>query len=141
MLLYLKVFHLAFAVAWFAALFYLPRLFVYHADVEDSKSNERFKLMESRLKNGILTPASLLTLIFGLWMTALVWTTYFVSIWFWVKFVCVLLLFAYQGMCSRFCRDFAHDRNTRSAKFYRWFNEIPLVFLLAIIWLAVVKPF
>ncbi|MDE0646334.1 MAG: CopD family protein [Gammaproteobacteria bacterium] len=139
-MLYLKALHLIFAVAWFAALFYLPRLFVYHAEAEDSISIERFKTMERRLHLGILIPSSLLTLVFGLWITSLTWDVLISSLWYWLKLLCILLLFAYQGMCSRFRREFAEDRNTRSAKFFRWFNEIPLVFLIAIIFLAVLKP-
>ncbi|MCY3627876.1 MAG: CopD family protein [Gammaproteobacteria bacterium] len=139
-MLYLKALHLIFAVAWFAALFYLPRLFVYHAEAEDSISIERFKTMERRLHLGILMPSSLLTLVFGLWITSLTWDVLISSLWYWLKLLCILLLFAYQGMCSRFRREFAEDRNTRSAKFFRWFNEVPLVFLIAIIFLAVLKP-
>ena len=139
-ILYLKALHLIFAVAWFAALFYLPRLFVYHAEAEDSISVERFKTMERRLHLGILMPSSLLTLVFGLWITSLTWDVLISSLWYWLKLLCILLLFAYQGMCSRFRREFAEDRNTRSAKFFRWFNEVPLVFLIAIIFLAVLKP-
>lgn len=139
-LLYLKALHLISAVAWFAALFYLPRLFVYHAEAEDSISIERFKTMERRLHLGILMPSSLLTLVFGLWITSLTWDVLISSLWYWLKLLCILLLFAYQGMCSRFRREFAEDRNTRSAKFFRWFNEVPLVFLIAIIFLAVLKP-
>jgi len=139
-ILYLKALHLIFAVAWFAALFYLPRLFVYHAEAEDSISIERFKTMERRLHLGILIPSSLLTLVFGLWITSLTWDVLISSLWYWLKLLCILLLFAYQGMCSRFRREFAEDRNTRSAKFFRWFNEVPLVFLIAIIFLAVLKP-
>ena len=139
-ILYLKALHLIFAVAWFAALFYLPRLFVYHAEAEDSISIERFKTMERRLHLGILMPSSLLTLVFGLWITSLTWDVLISSLWYWLKLLCILLLFAYQGMCSRFRREFAEDRNTRSAKFFRWFNEVPLIFLIAIIFLAVLKP-
>lgn len=139
-ILYLKALHLIFAVAWFAALFYLPRLFVYHAEAEDSISIERFKTMERRLHLGILIPSSLLTLVFGLWITSLTWDVLISSLWYWLKLLCIVLLFAYQGMCSRFRREFAEDRNTRSAKFFRWFNEVPLVFLIAIIFLAVLKP-
>lgn len=141
MILYLKVIHLTFAFAWFAALFYLPRLFVYHSQANDEISNERFKTMEMRLYRGIMTPAALLTLVFGLWMTAYDWTHYASSTWFWFKVACVFLLFGYHGMCSRMCRDFANDRNTRTHVFYRWFNEVPLVLLVAILLLAIVKPF
>ena len=141
MLLYLKVFHLTFVVTWFAAMFYLPRLFVYHAQAEDQISIDRFKVMEQRLYRGIMTPSALLTLVFGLWMTALSWPIYVVSVWFWLKVLCVVLLFGFHGMCGSFCRAFANEENKRSDKFFRWFNEVPLVLLTAILLLVVVKPF
>ncbi len=140
-ILYLKVIHLTFAFAWFAALFYLPRLFVYHSQANDEISIERFKTMELRLYRGIMTPAALLTLVFGLWLTAYQWTVYASSIWFWLKIVCVFLLFGYHGVCGKMCRNFANDKNTRTHTFYRWFNEVPLVLLFAILILVIVKPF
>ena len=141
MILYLKVFHLAGAFAWFAALFYLPRLFVYHSQATDEISIQRFKVMEKRLYRGIMTPASLLTLVLGLWLTALSWTAYASADWFWLKIGFVFLLFGYHGWCGRMVRTFANDENARSHVFYRWFNEVPLLFLVIILILAVVKPF
>ena len=140
-MLYLKVLHLTFAFAWFAALFYLPRLFVYHSQATDEISIERFKVMEKRLYRGIMTPAALLTTVFGLWMTTSAWTVYVGATWFWIKVACVLFLFGYHGMCGRMCRDFANDANERTHVFYRWFNEVPLVLLIVILLMVVVKPF
>ena len=141
MILYLKVFHLTFAFTWFAALFYLPRLFVYHSQSSDESSISNFKTMERKLYRGIMTPSALLTLVFGLWITALSWVEYVASTWFWCKVGFVFLLFGYHGFCGRMVRSFANDQNTRSHLFYRIFNEIPLVFLLAILILVIVKPF
>lgn len=97
--------------------------------------------MERKLYRGIMTPSALLTLVFGLWLTALSWVDYVSSTWFWCKVGCVLLLFAYHGWCGRMVKNFYIDRNTRTHKFFRVFNEIPLVFLLAILTLVIVKPF
>ena len=139
-MLYVKVLHLVAMVAWFAALFYLPRLFVYHTEIEDEPGHERFKLMERRLFRGIMTPSAVATLVFGIWLTYYGWDVYKVSIWYWLKVALVLGLFAMHGMCGRFVREFANGTNTKSAMFYRVFNEVPLLFLIAIIYLAVVKP-
>ncbi|MCY3885007.1 MAG: CopD family protein [Gammaproteobacteria bacterium] len=140
-MLYLKVLHLTFAFTWFAALFYLPRLFVYHSQSSDEFTVSKFKTMERKLYRGIMTPSALLTLVFGLWITSFSWVEYVSSTWFWCKVGCVFLLFGYHGMCGRMVRSFYNDRNTRTPTFYRIFNEVPLVFLLAILTLAIVKPF
>ncbi len=141
MILWLTVFHLLFMVAWFASLLYLPRLFVYHAQAEDEISIERFKVMERRLYHGIMTPASLLTLVFGLWLASLSLEVYIQATWFWIKVGLVFLLFGYQGMCGRIRRNFENDSNTLSHTFYRWFNEVPSLFLFFILVLVIVKPF
>lgn len=138
--LWLKVFHLTFVVTWFAALFYLPRLFVYHAEASDQTSLTRFEVMEKRLYYGILLPSSLLVLLIGIVMSALTWEFYVSKTWYWVKIFLVLLLFGYQGMCSRFRKQFASGENTRSHAFYRWFNEVPLVLLVLILIMVVIKP-
>ena len=125
-------------VAWFAGLFYLPRLFVYHAAAEDAPSRERFKVMERKLYRGIMTPCMVLTLLFGFWL----WFGYGISgAWLHAKVALVALLVAYHFWMGRLRRDFERDANTRTHVFYRWINEIPLVLLAAIVVLVVVKPF
>ena len=141
-MLWLKAFHLIFMVTWFAGLFYLPRLFVYHAMSDDNVSNERFKIMERKLFFGIMTPALILTFIFGIWMlTDYAWTLYSATGWLHTKLSLLGLLVVYHAYCGKWLLDFKHDRNTRSHVFYRWVNEIPVLFLLAIVILAVVKPY
>ena len=139
--LWLKAFHLVAVVCWFAALFYLPRLFVYHAMSEDSISHERFKVMERKLYRGIATPSMVITLLLGGWLIGLNIDYYFDAIWFWCKMGCVACLIAYHLICGHFLKTFQQNNNTRSHVFYRWFNEVPVVFLIAIMILVVVKPF
>ncbi|QWF71520.1 protoporphyrinogen oxidase HemJ [Methylomonas paludis] len=141
-MLWLKALHLIFMVTWFAGLFYLPRLFVYHAMSDDSISRERFKVMESKLYFGIMTPGMILTLGFGVYMLVdYAWTLYSGSLWLHLKLGLLALLVAYHLYCWKWLLDFKHDRNTRSHVFFRWINEIPVLFLLAIVFLAVLKPF
>lgn len=140
--MWLKAFHLIFMVTWFAGLFYLPRLFVYHAMTADIVSIERFKLMERKLYFGIMTPGMVLTLVFGGWMLAdYAWAAYGRAGWLHAKLLLLLLMIGYHVQCGRWLKDFELGRNTHSHVFYRWVNEIPVVFLFAIIILAVVKPF
>ena len=141
-MLWLKALHLIFMVTWFAGLFYLPRLYVYHAMSEDSISNERFKIMERKLFIGIMTPGMVLTFIFGIWMLIeYSWAMYNSSGWLHTKLGLLLLLLVYHGFCGKWLLDFKHDRNTKTHVYYRWVNEIPVLFLFAIVILAVVKPF
>jgi len=136
-MLWIKAFHVIFMVTWFAGLFYLPRLFVYHAMSKDEASIERFKIMERKLFYGIMTPGGALTVVFGLWL----WIGYGVTGgWMHIKFTLVLLLIAYHVYCGKLLRDFKNDRNTRSHVFYRWFNEFPVLLMIAIIILVIVKP-
>lgn len=143
MYLWLKALHLIAVVTWFAALFYLPRLFVYHAaaDASDTVGRERFKLMERRLYRGIMTPSAIAVFILGAWLLGLEWDYYKTQAWMHAKLAIVFLLYGYHGMCGRFVRDFANDRNTRSHVFYRIFNEIPVVALIAVVILVIVRPF
>ncbi|WP_111658349.1 protoporphyrinogen oxidase HemJ [Isoalcanivorax indicus] len=139
-MLWVKAFHLIAVITWFAALFYLPRLFVYHAMAEDSISRERFKIMERKLYRGIMTPSMIATLVLGFW---LLWLNpaWMKMGWMHVKLLLVFLLVGYHHVCLAYMKKFAADANTRSHVFYRWFNEVPVVFLIAIVILAVVKPF
>jgi len=141
-MLWVKSFHLICIVTWFAALFYLPRLFVYHAMSEDQASNERFKIMERKLYRGIMMPSAVLTLFFGGWLLSY-YSLEQIAIMHWlhVKLMLVILLFAYHGYCGRLVKQFKNDENTRSHVFYRWFNELPVLVLISVIILAVVKPF
>lgn len=140
-LLYLKAFHLIAVVCWFAALFYLPRLFVYHAMSEDQISRERFKIMERKLYRGIMTPSAIVTVILGFWMLHLNQAYYATVWWIKLKLVLVLLLVCYHAACGYLVRQFAEDNNTRSHRFFRVFNELPVLLLVGIILLAVLKPF
>ncbi len=140
-MLWLKAFHLVFVVCWFAALFYLPRLFVYHAMSDDSPSRERFKVMERKLYRGIAWPSLVLTVAFGLAMVLHNPGYYLSAGWFQAKLLLVVLLVAYHLLCGHFVTVFRDDRNTRSHVFYRWFNEFPVLVLFAAVILAVVKPF
>jgi len=116
----------------------LPRLFVYHAMSTDQPSIDRFKIMERKLFYGIMTPGGVLTIIFGMWL----WLGYgFSGAWLHAKLTLVLVLVAYHIYCGKLLSDFKHDRNTRSHIFYRWFNEFPVVLMIAIIILVIVKPF
>lgn len=141
-MLWVKAFHIIFMVTWFAGLFYLPRLFVYHAQCEDTAGRERFKVMERKLYYGITTPGAVLTIVFGLWLlVAYGWRVYGHMGWIYVKLVLVALLIAYHIYCGKLVADFKHERNRHGHVFYRWFNEIPVLFLAAIVVLVVVKPF
>lgn len=141
-MLYVKALHIAFMVTWFAGLFYLPRLYVYHAMAEDEISQERFKIMERKLYFGIMTPGAVLTLLFGIWLLwDYAWVAFSSSGWLHAKLFLVFVLLAYHIHCGKLLRDFKADRNTRSHVFYRWYNEFPVLILLAVIILAVAKPF
>ena len=140
-MLWLKSLHIVFMVTWFAGLFYLPRLYVYHAMTTDQAGMDRFKVMERKLYFGIMTPGAVLTLTFGIWMLIINgWATYGGALWLQIKLACVVLLVFYHIYCGKLLLAFKHDRNTHSHIWYRWFNEIPVAFLFIIIILAVVRP-
>jgi putative membrane protein len=125
-------------VTWFAGLFYLPRLFVYHAMSDDAPSIERFKIMERKLYYGIMTPGAILTILFGLWL----WLGYGISGgWLHAKLALVIVLIVYHVNCGKLLADFKYDRNRHGHVYYRWFNEIPVIILIAVVILVVVKPF
>ena len=141
-MLWVKALHIVFVVTWFAGLFYLPRLFVYHAQATDREGIERFKVMERKLYRGIMTPSAVLAVLFGLWLWLGWWRNAGVSGgWLHAKLAVVLVLIAYHIWCGRLVKQFAADGNSRSHVWYRWFNEAPVVLLLAAVILAVVKPF
>lgn len=136
-MLWIKSLHIIFMVTWFAGLFYLPRLFVYHAMCDDEAGNNRFKVMERKLYYGIMTPGALLTLIFGIWL----WLGYgFSGMWLYTKLALVILLIAYHLYCGKLLADFKYDRNRHGHVYYRWLNEIPVIILFAVVILVVAKP-
>ena len=137
-MLWVKALHIVFMVTWFAGLFYLPRLFVYHAQSDDRVSIERFKVMEKKLYYGIMTPGAVLTIGFGTWL----WLGWgFSGGWLHAKLALVAVRVAYHLRCGKLLGDFRHDRNTRSHVWFRWFNEFPVLILFAIVILVVAKPF
>ncbi|MDY6979264.1 MAG: CopD family protein [Pseudomonadota bacterium] len=141
-MLWVKAWHIVFMVTWFAGLFYLPRLYVYHALAEDTASQERFKIMERKLFYGIMTPGAIITIALGLWLLVdYAWAAYKESGWLHTKLVLVGILILYHIHCGKLLVDFKYDRNTRSHVYYRWYNEFPVLILIAVVLLAVVKPF
>lgn len=137
-MLWVKAFHIITVVTWFAALFYLPRLFVYHAMSEDAVSIERFKVMERKLYRGIMTPSAIIAVTLGLWL----WLGFgFSGGWLYAKLALVTVLLGYHGYCGKLLRNFRDDRNRHGHVFYRWFNEFPVLILVAVVILVVVKPF
>ena len=140
-MLWLKAFHIIAMVCWFAGIFYLPRLFVYHAMAQDQASRERFKIMERKLYRGIMNPAMIATLVFGIWMLVLNWDYYKTQGWMHAKLGLVVILIGYHHMCLAYLKKFAADANTKSDRFFRIFNEVPVVLLIAIVILVVVRPF
>lgn len=140
-MLWVKAFHVIFMVSWFAGLFYLPRLFVYHASSSDNISNERFKVMEGKLFYGIMTPAAVVTAVLGFWLLyEYAWQAYSTMLWLQIKLVIVALLFIYHFYCWKLLKLFKEDKNTHSHVYYRWFNEIPVFMLMGSIILVIVKP-
>lgn len=142
MISWIKAFHIISMVTWFAGLFYLPRLFVYHAMCEDTRGRERFKIMERKLFNGIMTPSAIISVGLGLWLLfAYAWEAWSGMMWLHIKLTLGLLLIGYHVWCWRLLVAFREDRNSHSHVFYRWFNEAPVLALVAMIILVVVKPF
>ena len=137
---WIKALHVIAVISWMAGMLYLPRLFVYHCDAEaGSKQSETFKVMERRLLKAIINPAMIITWLAGLYLA---WSGHwYTSGWFHGKFTLVLILSAVHGFFSRWVKDFAADRNTRSPKFYRIINEVPTVLMIGTVILVIVKPF
>jgi putative membrane protein len=139
-MLWIKVFHIIFMVLWFSGLFYLPRIFVYHANSSDTQMNERFLLMEKKLYYGVLHPGAALTLLLGFSLLYLNWDLYIQAPWLHLKLALVFCLLGFQFYLGHLLKNFARHRNTKSAVFYRWLNELPTLALLGIIFLVVLKP-
>lgn len=140
-MLWIKAFHIIAVITWMAALFYLPRLFVYHTMSEDDISRERFKVMERKLLRGIANPSMIAVFVFGIWMAWLGWAYYSTQIWFWVKIALVSILTGYHHACVIYFKQLRDDKCTKSHTFFRWFNEFPVLLLIGIVILVVVKPF
>ena len=134
-MLWIKSLHIIFMVTWFAGMFYLPRLFVYHAMSSDEISNQRFKIMERKLFFGIMTPGGILTIAFGLWLLMTSWPAYMSGLWMHFKLSLVGLLIFYHIWCGFLLTAFKHDRNTKSHVWFRWFNEAPVAALIAIVYI------
>ena len=140
-MIWVKAFHVIFMVTWFAGLFYLPRLFVYHADVEDEISNERFKVVEKKLF-AIMTLGAIITVVLGIWMLYVyAFAAYGNSFWLYLKLILVAGLIYYHYKCYQMLVDFRFNANVRDRVFYKFFNEIPLLFLIGIVLLVIVRPF
>jgi putative membrane protein len=141
LILWLKALHVIFMVTWFSALFYLPRLYVYHAMSTDATSNERFKIMERKLYYGIALPGALLTIFFGIWLLIEKYPIYNHMLWLPLKLVLVGLLIFFHLYCGYIRKLFLKDRNPHGHIFYRWLNEFPIIVLFGAVILAIVKPF
>lgn len=134
-------FHIIFMVCWFAGIFYLPRLFVYHSSSHDTPSIERFNIMERKLYYGIMMPSAILTTVFGIWLITLNPEVYMKAGWLHTKLVLVTLLWIFHFYCGHLRRQFKAGNNKHTHVYYRIINEIPVVLLAGIVILAVVKPF
>ncbi|MGB5177413.1 MAG: CopD family protein [Gammaproteobacteria bacterium] len=140
-MIWIKALHVIFMVTWFAGLFYLPRLFVYHADCNDDTGHARFLVMERKLF-AIMTIGAVVTTVFGVWMlAAYAWTAYRELLWLDLKLLLVAALIGFHVYCGILVREFRNGTAHHSHVFYRWINEIPALLLIAIVLLAVVKPF
>lgn len=139
-MLWIKAFHIIAMVAWFAGIFYLPRLYVYHASATDTISIERFKIMERRLYYSIMTPSAIITIALGVWLMSFNFASYLAAGWFCTKLVLVIFLVAYHLYAGHLRKRFAQNKNNHSPLFYRIYNEIPVLLLVGIVVLVVVKP-
>ncbi len=140
-MLWVKAFHIIFMVTWFAALFYLPRLFVYHAAAQDEASQQRFKIMERKLYYGIGTPGAIITIGLGFWLIHLLGYGLLSALWLQIKLALVTLLVVYHLYCGKLLNDFKHDKNRHSHVWYRWFNELPVFILISAVLLVELQPY
>ena len=140
-MLWIKAFHIIPVVCWFAGIFYLPRLFVYHAATTDQAGRERFKVMERKLYRGIMTPSAAIAIVLGAWLLIDGWDFYRTQGWMHAKLTMVLLLMVYHIQCYRYLISFRNDKNIKTETFFRWFNEIPVLLLVGIIIMVTVRPF
>jgi putative membrane protein len=140
-MLWIKAFHIISVITYFAGIFYLPRLFVYHAMSDDKISIDRFKVMERKLYRGIINPSAVVMVVLGAYLVISNWNLYSHFYWLHIKLTLIIFLAIYHFYCYKFLVDFRDDKNTKSHIFYRYFNEIPVLLLIAIIILVVVKPF
>jgi protoporphyrinogen IX oxidase len=138
---WVKAFHIVAVVCWFAAIFYLPRLFVYHAMSEDKISKDRFVIMERKLFRGIATPSAIATVILGAWLISSNLSYYMSSGWMHAKLALVVLLSIYHYLCWQIMLEFRDNTNKRSHVYFRYFNELPVFLLIGIVILVVVRPF
>ena len=141
MFLYIKALHIIAMVCWFAGIFYLPRLFVYHAMSEDKLSQERFALMERKLYRGIMNPSMMVTWMLGLSMVMMNWHISKVQVWLHIKLTLVILLTIYHLLCGRFRLKLIQNPHYKTHVYWRWFNELPVFILIFVVILAIVKPF
>ena len=137
---WVKAFHVIAVIAWMAGMLYLPRLFVYHCETpKGSAESERFKRMENRLLRVIINPAMAAVWVLGLWLAYL--SGAYAQGWLQLKFLLVVVMSGLHGLFARWVKDFGRDANTHSQRFYRIVNEVPTLLMVAIVILAVVKPF
>ena len=140
-MLWIKAFHIITMVSWFAGLFYLPRIFVYHADHNDGTVHEQFCVMERKLYRYIMNPAIMVTIALGIWLAWIQWDSVSGETWFWLKMALVVVLLAFHIHNGMLVKAFAAGKNTRPHTFYRKYNEIPTLILIVIVILVVVRPF
>ena len=139
-MLWIKAFHIVSVVCWFSGLFYLPRLFVYHAMSQDQVSKDRFEIMEHKLFWGITTPSAIVSIFLGCWLLVLNWDYFMAWWWMQAKLVLVGLLIVYHVYCWRYMMKLREDSKTKTHVFFRIFNEMPVFILVAVVILIVVKP-
>ena len=140
-MLWIKAFHVIAVICWFAGLFYLPRLFVYHSECKDNAGHERFVVMERKLYRGIMWPSMVVTIGLGIWLMVLGWDFWKTQGWLHAKLVLVAALVVYHLICGAYRQQLAEQRSRHSSLYFRIFNEVPVLALVTIIILVIVKPF